>query len=71
MTLRVKGKREHLATEGITGKMQGMRKQMMKGEGIRGRRHRREEQGEKMNLPGQGSSELVHSKGQGTAGNSE
>ncbi len=41
ITLRVKGKREHLATEEITGKRQGMRKQMMEGEGIRGRRHRR------------------------------
>jgi hypothetical protein len=43
-----------------------MRKQMMEGEGIGGRRHRREEQGEKMNLPGQASSELVRSEGQGT-----
>ncbi len=61
ITLRVKGKKEHLATEGITGKRQGMRKQMMEGEGIGGRRHRREEQDEKMILPGQGSYELVHS----------
>ncbi len=36
-----------------------------------GKRHRKWEQDEKKNLPGQGSSELVHSEGQGTAAEDE
>jgi hypothetical protein len=48
--LRVKDKGEHIATEGITGKRQGMRKQMMEGKGLEGKKHSKEEQGEKKNL---------------------
>ena len=44
---------------------------MMEGGGKGGKRHRKWEQGEKKNLPGQGSSELVHSEGQGTAAEDE
>ena len=65
--LRVKEGRASSKRRGITEKRQVRGKQMMEGEGNGGKRHRKWEQGEKKNLPGQGSSELVHSEGQGTA----
>ena len=44
---------------------------MMEGGGKGGKRHRKWEQGEKKNLLGQGSSELVHIEEQGTAAEDE
>ncbi len=49
-TLRVKEKREHLATGGNHREEAGEEKLMVEGEGIGGKRHRKEEHDEKTNL---------------------